>query len=155
MMPKKVSELLLRQAVILKLNNREKSAVIAELTEPLVAEGLVTSRDEFIAAIMRRENLESTGIGFGVAIPHARTNAVRQAVIAFGRSETGVDFSSLDGKLSHLIFLISAPEALKREYIWTLAKLSSLLRREEVRQGLLTAGTVDEVYALIEQYERL
>ncbi|MEO0025223.1 MAG: PTS sugar transporter subunit IIA [candidate division WOR-3 bacterium] len=154
-MPKKVSELLLPGAVILKLNSREKSAVIAELTAPLVTAGLVTNEQEFISAIMRRENLESTGIGFGVAIPHARTNAVREAVIAFGRSETGVDFSSLDGKLSHLIFLIAAPEALKREYIWTLAKLSSLLRREEVRNGLLQAGSVDEVFAIIEQYERL
>ncbi len=154
-MPKKVSELLLPAAVILKLNSREKSAVIAELTAPLVTAGLVTSEEEFISAIMRRENLESTGIGFGVAIPHARTNAVREAVIAFGRSETGVDFSSLDGKLSHLIFLIAAPEALKREYIWTLAKLSSLLRQEEVRNGLLQAGSVDEVFAIIGQYERL
>jgi|UniRef100_A0A7V3UZI8 PTS system fructose-specific IIC component len=154
-MLKKVSELLLRPAVILKLNGREKSAVITELTAPLVTEGLVTSQEDFIAAIMRRENLESTGIGFGVAIPHARTNAIRETAIAFGRSDTGVDFSSLDGKLSHLIFLIAAPEALKREYIWTLAKLSSLLRREDVRNGLLNARTVDEVYAIIEQYEHL
>lgn len=154
-MVKKISELLLRQAIILKLNSGEKSAVIAELTAPLVASGLVTSQEEFISSIMRRENLESTGIGYGVAIPHARTNAVQQVVIAFGRSEKGVDFSSLDGKLSHLIFLIAAPETLKREYIWTLAKLSSLLRREEVRNRLLQAETVDEVYATIEQYERL
>lgn len=154
-MLKKVSELLVPSAVILRLSSREKSAVIAELTAPLVAAGLVTSKEEFIAAIMRRENLESTGIGYGVAIPHARTDTVREAVIAFGRSEAGVDFSSLDGRLSHLIFLIAAPEALKREYIWTLAKLSSLLRREEVRNGLFAAGSVDDVYKIIRQYEGL
>ncbi len=153
-MLKKVSELLQPAAIILNLQSKEKNEVISELAAPLIAEGLVTDEKEFIGAILRRENLESTGIGFGVAIPHARTNAVKNTVLAFGRSEAGVDFSSLDGKLSYLIFLIAAPEAMKREYIWTLAKLSSLLRRNEVRKGLNTAQTVDEVYAVIEQYER-
>ncbi len=153
-MYKKISELLLRSAVILDLKAQEKTAAIRELTAPLVAEGVISDEAEFIAAILRRENLESTGIGFGVAIPHARTNAVKSAVLALGRSNTGVDFSSLDGKPSKLIFLIAAPEVMKREYIWTLAKLSSLLRREEVRAGLLSAQTVDEVYAVIERYER-
>ncbi len=154
-MHKKISELLLRSAVILELKAQEKNAAIQELTAPLIAEGLVSDEAEFIAAILRRENLESTGIGSGVAIPHARTNAVKDAVLAFGRSNAGVDFSSLDGKPSQLIFLIAAPEAMKREYIWTLAKLSSLLRREEVRTGLLNAQTADEVYAVVERYERL
>ncbi|MEO0004660.1 MAG: PTS sugar transporter subunit IIA [candidate division WOR-3 bacterium] len=153
-MIKKVSELLRPTAIILSLQSKEKNGVIGELTAPLIAEGLVTDEKEFIAAILRRENLESTGIGFGVAIPHARTDSVKTAVLAFGRSKKGVDFSSLDGKPSHLIFLIAAPEAMKREYIWTLAKLSSLLRRDEVRKGLDDAQTVEEVYAVIEQYER-
>lgn len=153
-MLKKVSELLPRTAVILELKSREKTAVIEELTAPLIAAGFINDKERFISAILRRENLESTGIGFGVAIPHARTDAVTTAVLAFGRSDTGVDFNSLDGKLSHLIFLIAAPETQKREYIWTLAKLSSLLRREEVRTGLLSAQTPEDVYKIIEQYER-
>jgi PTS system fructose-specific IIC component len=153
-MLKKVSELLPRTAVILELAAREKEAVIKELAAPLIQAGFVTDETQFVNAILRRENLESTGIGFGVAIPHARTNAAVTTVLAFGRSSAGVDFSSLDGKPSHLIFLIASPETMKREYIWTLAKLSSLLRRDEVRTGLLKAETVDEVYALIERYER-
>lgn len=152
-MLKKISELLPRSAVILELAANEKQAVIRELAAPLVASGIVTDEAEFVRAILRRENLESTGIGFGVAIPHARTDAVTTAVLAFGRSSTGVDFNSLDGKPSHLIFLIAAPEAMKREYIWTLAKLSSLLRRDAVRAGLTAARTVDEIYQTIEHYE--
>lgn len=153
-MLKKVSELLRPTAIILSLRSRDKNEVIRELAAPLIADGLVTDEKEFIAAIFKRENLESTGIGLGVAIPHARTNSVKNTVLAFGRAQEGVDFSSLDGKLSHLIFLIAAPETMKREYIWTLAKLSSLLRRDEVRKGLNAAQTVEEVYAVIEQYER-
>ncbi|NPV14809.1 PTS sugar transporter subunit IIA [candidate division WOR-3 bacterium] len=153
-MLKKVSELLPRSAIILELNAKEKEAAIKELAAPLVQAGFVTDEAQFVSAILRRENLESTGIGFGVAIPHARTNAAVSTVLAFGRSSTGVDFSSLDGKPSHLIFLIASPETMKREYIWTLAKLSSLLRRDEVRNGLTKAQTVDEVYSIIERYER-
>ncbi len=152
---KKISELLSRSAVVLELKEKEKDAVIKELAAPLLATGLITDEKEFIQAILRRENLESTGIGFGVAIPHARTNSVTTIILALGRSATGVDFNSLDGKPSHLIFLIAAPEAMKREYIWTLAKLSSLMRRSDVRNGLLKAQTVEEVFSIIEGHEQL
>ncbi|MBM3314685.1 PTS sugar transporter subunit IIA [candidate division WOR-3 bacterium] len=150
-MLKTVTELLPRQAVILELESRDKKEVIRELAAPLVQTGLVTNEEEFLTAILRRENLESTGVGLGVAIPHARTDSVTTTLLAFGRSGPGVDFSSLDGKLSHLIFLIAAPEAAKREYISTLAKLSSLMRRDEVRIGLNKAKNVDDVYAVLEQ----
>jgi len=153
-MLKRLSELLPRPAVLLELTTTEKTEVIRELARPLVELGFIIDENEFVAAILKRENLESTGIGMGVAIPHARTNTVRATTLAFGRSDAGVDFTSLDGKPSHLIFLIAAPEELKREYIATLARLSSLLRKDEVRIGLNRAKTVDEVFAVIEQNEK-
>jgi PTS system fructose-specific IIC component len=152
-MLKKVTELLPRSAVKLELSSKDKKDVIAELARPLVEAGLVSDESAFLAAILRRENLESTGIGLGVAIPHARTNAVSATLLAFGRSSPGVDFSSLDGKPSHLVFLIAAPEDAKREYISTLARLSSLLRRDDVRIGLNKAQSLDDVYAVLEQNE--
>ena len=127
--------------------------MINELVHPLVASGAIAEESEFVSAIVRRENMESTGIGLGVAIPHARTKAVSNIVLAFGLSDTGVDFSSLDGKPSHLIFLIAAPEEQKTEYIMTLARLSKLLRRDEVRIGLNKAGSPDEVMRVIVQHE--
>jgi fructose-specific phosphotransferase system IIA component len=149
----KISELLPRSAIVLNLRSKEKFEVINELVRPLVATGAITEEDEFVSAIVRRENMESTGIGVGVAIPHARTKAVSSIVLAFGRSDSGVDFNSLDGKPSHLIFLIAAPEEQKTEYIMTLARLSKLLRKDEVRIGLNKAGSPDEVLRVIMQHE--
>jgi len=149
----KISELLPRSAIVLNLQSKEKFEVINELVRPLVATGAITEESEFVSAIVRRENMESTGIGLGVAIPHARTKAVSSIVLAFGRSDSGVDFSSLDGKPSHLIFLIAAPEEQKTEYIMTLARLSKLLRKDEVRIGLNKAGSPDDVVRVILQHE--
>jgi fructose-specific phosphotransferase system IIA component len=149
----KISELLLPSAIILDLKAKEKVEAIKELSAVLIQQGFIIDTEEFFTAILKRENLESTGIGSGVAIPHARTKGVKNIVLAFGRSSNGVDFSSLDGKSSHLIFLIAAPEEKKSEYIITLARLSKILRNEEVRVRLNQAKTPDEVLAIITQHE--
>jgi PTS system fructose-specific IIC component len=149
----KISELLPRSAILLNIDSKEKFEVIREMVQPLIATGAVADESEFVSAIVRRENMESTGIGLGVAIPHARTTAVNSMILAFARSDAGVDFSSLDGKPSHLIFLIAAPEAQKTEYIMTLARLSRLLRRDEVRIELGRAATADDVLTVIRQHE--
>ncbi len=149
----KISELLLPNAIILDLKAKEKVEAIKELSAVLIQQGFIIDSDEFFTAILKRENLESTGIGSGVAIPHARTKSVKNIVLAFGRSSNGVDFSSLDGKSSHLIFLIAAPEEKKSEYIITLARLSKILRNEEVRVRLNRAKTPDEVLSIIIQHE--
>lgn len=149
----KISELLLPNAIILDLKAKEKVEAIKELSAVLIQQGFIIDTDEFFTAILKRENLESTGIGSGVAIPHARTKGVKNIVLAFGRSANGVDFSSLDGKSSHLIFLIAAPEEKKSEYIITLARLSKILRNEEVRVRLNQAKTPDAILSIITQHE--
>ena len=149
----KISELLLPNAIILDLKAKEKVEAIKELSAVLIQQSFIIDSDEFFTAILKRENLESTGIGSGVAIPHARTKGVKNIVLAFGRSSNGVDFSSLDGKSSHLIFLIAAPEEKKSEYIITLARLSKILRNEEVRVRLNRVKTPDEVLSIIIQHE--
>ncbi len=149
----RVSELLKPEAVVLSLEQTEKIAVIRELARPLVEADIIRDEEEFFSAILRRENLESTGIGLGVAIPHARTDAVTATTLAFGRSEAGVDFNSLDGKPCHLVFLIAAPGNRKTEYIMTLARVSKLLRHEDVRAALLAARTVPEVLEAVARNE--
>lgn len=149
----KVSELLARDAILLQMKSRDKIDAIRELSLPLIKSGIVTDKDVFFESILRRENLESTGIGLGVAIPHARTAAVTRTALAFGRSEDGIDFSSLDGKPAFLVFLIAAPEDRKTEYIMTLARISRLMRRDEARIALNRARSAEEVIAAVQLYE--
>jgi len=149
----KLSALLVPDAIVLNLKAQEKIGVIRELAQLLIERAMITDPEEFYAAILKRENLESTGIGHGVAIPHARTKAVKQLVLAFGRSTTGVDFNSLDGRPCFDIFLIASPEEKKSEYIATLARLSKFLRRDEVRADLAKAQTGEEVLGIVRRYE--
>jgi PTS system nitrogen regulatory IIA component len=148
-----IPELLPPGAVILQLASEEKIAVIKELTGLLSPDDVVTDEKALLDAILRRENLESTGIGMGVALPHARTPAVSRTALAFGRSKKGVDFSSLDGKPCHLVFLIVAPEDRKTEYIMTLARVSKLLRRDDVRSELTRAETPEAVLEVFKRHE--
>ncbi|MCS7250267.1 MAG: PTS sugar transporter subunit IIA [candidate division WOR-3 bacterium] len=150
---KKISEILIKEGIILDLKKKEKIEVIKELSERLINLGYITDPEEFFSEILKRENLESTGIGMGIAIPHTRSRAVKDLVIVFGRSKEGVDFSSLDGKPAHLIFLIAGPEDKKSEYLFTLARLSKLLRKDEVRIELNKAKDEEEVLAIIKKYE--
>ena len=149
----KISEFLKPKAIIMDIKSKEKLAVIEELVNYMVAKKFVKNGKDLLAALAKRENLESTGIGNGIAIPHARTDSVKDMLLAFARSPHGVDFSSIDGKPSYLIFLIASPENKKSEYIMTLAKLSRLLRKQEVRDKLKEAGSPDEVLTIIKENE--
>jgi fructose-specific phosphotransferase system IIA component len=149
----KISEILLNDGIILDIKSEEKVAVIKELAQLLIDKHIITEPEAFFAAVLKRENMESTGIGLGVAIPHARTSAVKNIAVVFGRSQKGVDFSSLDGQPSNLIFLIAAPEDKKTEYIMTLARLSKLLRKNQARTRLLDAQTPQEVVQTVIDYE--
>jgi PTS system fructose-specific IIC component len=149
----KISEFLKPEAIIMQMKSREKIAALRELVDNMVASKAVENGEEFQKALAKRENLESTGIGDGIAIPHARTDAVNNLVLAFARSEKGVDFSAIDGKPSHLIFLIASPINKKSEYIMALAKLSRLLRKQEVRQLLKKASNPEEILEIIKKNE--
>jgi len=149
----KISDFLKTDAIFMDIKAREKLDAIKELVEKMVSNKFVEDGKEFMSALAKRENLESTGIGDGIAIPHARTNAVQNLVLAFARSPEGVDFSAIDGKPSHLIFLIASPEGKKSEYIMALAKLSRLLRKEPVRDQLKAASSPKEILDIIKKNE--
>jgi PTS system fructose-specific IIC component len=149
----KISNFLKPEAIILDMNSTEKLAAIKELVEHMVSQNIARDQERLFDALAKRENLESTGIGEGIAIPHARTDAVNDLVLVFARSSAGIDFSALDGKPSHIIFLIASPENKKSEYIMTLAKLSRLLRRPPVREQLRNAGDPKEVLDIIRKNE--
>ncbi|MBE7119058.1 fructose-specific PTS transporter subunit EIIC [Bacillus cereus] len=149
----KITELLKRDTVIMNLTASNKEAVIDELVEKLSGATRLNSKAEFKEAILKRESQSTTGIGEGIAIPHAKTNAVKQPAICFGRSVSGINYESLDGQPAHLFFMIAASEGANNTHLETLSRLSTLLMDEGFRKQLLEAKDEDELLRLFDEKE--
>ncbi|WP_371932589.1 fructose PTS transporter subunit IIA [Bacillus carboniphilus] len=150
----RITELLTKETIHLSIKGQEKRPVIDELVEVLNRSGKLSNPTEFKKEILNREDQGTTGIGDGIAIPHAKTRAVKQPAIAFGRSVEGVDYESLDGQPSHLFFMIAAPEGGNSTHLEALARLSTILMNEEVRKLLLEANTESDVLNIIDRYDQ-
>lgn len=135
------------------LKATDKTDVIEELVDLVARSNMVKDRDQLLQDIKERENLVTTGVGYGVAFPHAKTKSVKGIVIAFGRSSAGVDFDAMDHKAVHLFFLIAAPEDAIGAHLNVMARLSYLMKPEENRKKLLEAASPGDVLALIDVVE--
>ncbi|WP_019155795.1 PTS fructose transporter subunit IIABC [Robertmurraya massiliosenegalensis] len=149
----RITELLTKQTIKLSLDGKEKINAIDELVEVLDQANKLVDRETFKNAILAREEQSTTGIGEGIAIPHAKTKAVREPAIAFGRSVSGVNYQSLDGAPSHLFFMIAATEGANNTHLEALSRLSTILMNQEVREQLLTAKTEEEIINIINRYD--
>lgn len=149
----KITELLKRDTVIMNLTASNKKAVIDELVEKLNGANRLNSKAEFKEAILKRESQSTTGIGEGIAIPHAKTKAVKQPAICFGRSVSGINYESLDGQPAHLFFMIAASEGANNTHLETLSRLSTLLMDEGFRKQLLEAKDEEELLRLFDEKE--
>lgn len=147
----RITDLLTRETIILSLTATSKDTVIDELVDKLNASGKLADRDEFKQAILAREAQSTTGIGEGIAIPHAKTKAAHTPAIAFGRSKGGVEYEALDGQPSHLFFMIAAPAEAKNTHLAALSRLSTLLMDSDFRTGIMEAETADDIIALIDK----
>ncbi len=150
----KITELLTKETIIVDLKSTTKADVIDELTNKLDRAGRLRDKEEFKNAIWKRENEFSTGIGEGIAIPHAKTSAVKTPALAFGRSKSGIDYDSLDGNSSHIFFMIAASEGAHNEHLDTLSRLSSMLMNEGFREKLMNANSEEEILLLIDREEK-
>lgn len=139
---------------ILDLKSATKEGAIKELARCLSECGTeVVDRETFVDDILKREKLGSTGIGFHLAIPHARTKAVNGFVIGVGRSKKGIDFDAVDEEKVNLIFLMGAnPKELNR-YLRLLAQLSRLIMDKSFRKKVMEAGTPAEVIRVFQSFE--
>lgn len=149
-----VSDLLTEKTISTNLRSSTKDDVLQELVQLSLASGLVKASDILLDAIRRRESLCSTGIERGVAIPHPRpalTGVIQDPIIAFGCSRHGIDFGSLDGRPTHLFFLLCAPD--DSSQLKVLARLSRLLRDEDLREALKSASRPAEVIDILEAKE--
>jgi fructose PTS system EIIBC or EIIC component len=150
----KITDLLTKETIILDLQSTTKMEVLDELVEKLAKAGKLHDKETFKEAILARESQSTTGIGEGIAIPHAKSNAVKQSAIAFGRSKAGIDFESLDGKPSHLFFMIAASEGAHNAHLETLSRLSTLLMDQEFRQKIESASSAEEIIEIINEKEK-
>lgn len=148
----KIVDILSEELVVPALAGRAKREVIEELAGAVAERhrGEI-DRDRLVQALEDREKLNSTALGEGVAIPHGKLPGLKRVVAAFGRSRGGVDFSSLDGKPTHLFFLLVAPEDSAGAHLKALARISRLLKDESFRQRLLDAPTAADLYRIIRE----
>lgn len=149
----KIAELLNPSAIAPELKATEKKKVLAELTDAILKVDNSLDREKVIKVLQERERLGSTGIGEGVAIPHGKLKDIDNLLISFGRSRSGVDFDSMDGKPAHLFFLLVAPEESVGVHLKTLARISKLLKNPTVRARLLEAEGSEDIYRIIAEEE--
>jgi len=151
----RISDYLKEEMICLNLKATGKEEAIKELGSLIRKAKEITNYEKFLKDVLEREKLNTTGIGEGVALPHARTDAVTGFVIAFGRSENGIDFEALDGKKAKLLFLMGTPrKAGLDQYLVLLAHLTRLLKRESFRKSLLKAENPAEVIDIFKKFEK-
>ncbi|MEN8694878.1 MAG: PTS sugar transporter subunit IIA [Akkermansiaceae bacterium] len=138
------------ECVILELSKSEDEDVIVEMIDHLIQIGRITEdqRASYIQAVIERELQVGTGIGSGVAIPHARVEGIEEMTAVFGRSTEGVDFESPDNALSHCIVLLLAPQGQTAQHLQILSELAKVFSQCECREELMAAQTASEISAI-------
>jgi len=148
-----ISEVLRPELMKFDMEATDKKQAIQELAQLMWNHGYVEDLQGLVDATMEREAEYSTGIGMGVGIPHAKSAVVKQPVVAFGKSNKGIEFDSFDGEPVYLVFLIAVPEKSDKEHLNILSTLSRALMHEEVRDALMRATTPEEVIRAFQSKE--
>ena len=143
----KIQDLLRKDVMILDLKATSKEAAIDEMITSLVEHGVVTDFDTFKQGIMNREAQTSTGLGDGIAMPHSKNAAVKEATVLFAKSAAGVDYEALDGQPTYLFFMIAAPDGANDTHLVALAELSKYLLKDGFADQLRQVTSADEVIA--------
>ncbi|HGI3024125.1 TPA: fructose-specific PTS transporter subunit EIIC [Streptococcus agalactiae] len=143
----KIQDLLKKEVMIMDLKATSKEAAIDEMITKLVDTGVVTNFAIFKDGIMKREAQTSTGLGDGIAMPHSKNAAVKEATVLFAKSASGVDYEALDGQPTDLFFMIAAPDGANDTHLAALAELSKYLLKERFADQLRQAKTPDDIIA--------
>ncbi len=151
----KITDFMSEKLICLELKAKSKDEVLRELVEIIGKSENITDKDKCYSALVARENLGSTGIGKGVAIPHAKTEFAEKLTIGFGISRDGVDFESLDDKKANIFFVFASPLKDSHTYLKILARISRLIRNEEFRNKLISSKSAAEIIELIDKEEEI
>ncbi|TSA23494.1 hypothetical protein D4R71_08480 [bacterium] len=138
---------------IIDITSDNKNDALKELAKVIGTSEMVTDEEFFLKKIYEREKLMSTGIGYGIAVPHIRDASVKDFVIALGRKVEGLDYESIDNKPVKLIFMIGASEIQDKDYIRLLSRLVLRLKNRNFVKKLLTASIPEEIYMLIKDQD--
>jgi PTS system nitrogen regulatory IIA component len=149
----KIMDILLKDAVILDIESTGKREVLAELSERAARAEASLDADRLFQVLLERENLQSTGIGDGVAIPHGKMPGLARLVASFARSKAGIDFQSIDGQPSYLFFLLVVPEHSGGQHLKALARISRFFRDAAFRKALNEAESQEDVFRAIEEQD--
>ena len=148
-----LSDYLSESRIVLNLQANSKTEVLEQLVSLLAAQ--VTINQEIVVELLEvREKLSTTGIGFGVAIPHCKSGEVEELQVVVGRFESGVNFDALDGKDVNLFFLLVAPEQSSSEHLKVLAKIARIAKDETIRQQLLQFDDAPSLFSFIKDTEK-
>ena len=147
----KIGELMDKRMILPNLSSKAKKEVLQEMVACIVRHEKDIDGAELIRVLLDREELGSTGIGDGIAIPHGKVKSIDKLIVSCGRSIEGVDFQSMDGKPTHIMFLLIAPEHSAGVHLKALARISRLLKDGAFRKGLMEAASAEEMYQIIVQ----
>ncbi len=146
-----IMDFLCKDAITLDLKAQNKKDAIIELIELLKESKKIKKTDEIIDVVLERENLGSTGVGHGVAIPHGKTDVLSEQVGVLGISKKGIEFNSLDGEPVYIIFLLVGPVEVTGQHLKALSKISRLFKDKFLRQAIKDAQTKEDVVKIIQQ----
>lgn len=149
----KITDFLREDAVIIGMQSTRKRDSLKELLKALETAGRIRDHEKILTALMERENLGSTGIGQGIAVPHTKSDQVEELIGALGISSAGVEFDSLDGESVSIIFLVLAPAKATGMHLKALAKIARLLKDRVFRNSLKNAQTAAQAVAIIREDE--
>ncbi len=147
----KLADYLELKTVFPQLNSNTKDDVIAEIAENLSSASSGINYEKLLEVLIEREQLCSTAVDNGVAVPHAKLDGINDIVVGFGRSLQGVDFDSLDRKPSHFFITLIAPQDLASKHIQLIARISKIFKDQELRSKLMRCETDEEIFELIVQ----
>lgn len=133
------------------LSNNDKFKAIEELASVFEGASVCSNIDVLISALKEREEIMSTGIGFGIAIPHAKIPEVANITFAVGVSKEGIGFDSMDGKPVHLIILVAAGETQHKDYLSLLSSIMAMLKKDGVKEKIIESNNPDEILEIIKE----
>ena len=146
----KILDVLPKEAIVADLTSKDKKGILEELVTP-IARITGMKEEEILQVLLERERLGSTGIGGGIGIPHGKLKSLDSLILGFGLSRKGVDFESMDGRPTHIFFLLLTPENSTGLHLRLLARISKILKHDPFKEKLLSAGSAGEIYTAIEE----